>query len=149
MRKSWGLLEKILNGRKRIESRWYKNKYRPWGRIRAGETIYFKNSSEPVTARAEVKKVLQFEDLTPGRVWTILLKYGKADGLAEKQIPEFYQKFKDKRFCLLIFLKNPQKIKPFEINKAGFGAMSSWITIDSIKKITKGMFKKRAKGYIE
>ena len=34
-------------------------------------------------------------------------------------------------------LKNPQEIKPFEINKTGFGAMSAWITVDSISRIKK------------
>jgi len=33
MRKSWGLTDKILNGRKKIESRWYFVKYRPWDSI--------------------------------------------------------------------------------------------------------------------
>jgi len=43
--------------------------------------------------------------------------------------------FKDKKYCLLIFLKNPQKIKPFEINKFGFGAMCSWISVNNINTI--------------
>ena len=38
---------------------------------------------------------------------------------------------------MLIFLKSPVEIKPFEISKAGFGAMSAWITVDNILKIKK------------
>src|SRR3989338_5247075 len=120
MRKSWGLTQKILDGRKKIESRWYSIKYRPWDCIKEGETVYFKDSSEPVKLKAEVSRVIQFADLTPKRV---------------KEIPEFFERFKDKKYCMLIFLKNPQKIEPFEIDKTGFGSMSAWITVDSISKI--------------
>ena len=137
MRKSWGLTQKILNGQKKIESRWYLVKYRPWDGIKKGETIYFKNSGEPVRLKAKVDKVIQFANLNQKKVKEILNKYGKDDGLEKEKIPEFFERFKDKKYCTLIFLKNQQKIKPFEINKKGFGMMSAWITIDNISKIKK------------
>jgi ASC-1-like (ASCH) protein len=137
MRKSWGLTDKILNGRKKIESRWYSVKYKPWDRIKAGETVYFKDSGEPVKIKAEVSRVMQFADLTPKKVKEILDEYGDDDGLEKEKIPEFFERFKDKKYCLLIFLKNPVEIEPFEIDKTGFGAMSSWITVDDIAKIKK------------
>lgn len=62
MKKSWKLTEKILSGEKKIESRWYKSKRVPFGRISAGETVYFKDGGEPVTIKAEVEKVLQFSE---------------------------------------------------------------------------------------
>jgi len=43
--------------------------------------------------------------------------------------------FKDKKCCILVFLKNPQKVKPFSINKSGFGSMSSWMAVSNIKNI--------------
>ncbi|MDD5145090.1 MAG: hypothetical protein PHW72_03130 [Candidatus Pacebacteria bacterium] len=134
MRKSWGLLPKILKGEKKIESRWYKNKSVPWNKIKEGEIVYFKNSGEPVTLKTEVSKVLQFSDLNPNKVREILEKYGQKDGLGIDQLGNYYQIFKNKKYCILIFLKNPQKIKPFGINKKGFGLMSAWITTRSIKK---------------
>ncbi len=137
MRKSWGLTEKILDGRKKIESRWYSVKYKPWDGIKAGEIVYFKDSGEPVRIKAEVGKVIQFADLTPKRVREILDEYGKDDGIEPEKIPEFFERFKDKKYCVLIFLKNPAEIEPFNINKTGFGAMSAWIMIDDIFKIKK------------
>ena len=135
MRKSWGLTDKILNGKKKIESRWYSVKYKPWDSIKQGETVFFKDSGGPVRIKAEVSKVMQFADLTPKRVKEILDKYGKDDGIEKEKIPEFFKMFKNKKYCMLIFLKNPQGIEPFEIDKTGFGAMSAWITIDDISKI--------------
>ena len=137
MKKSWGLTQKILNGRKKIESRWYSVKYRPWDKIKKGEVIYFKDSGEPVKIKAEVSKVMQFSGLTPKKVKEILDKYGKDDGIKREKIPEFFQRFKNKKYYMLIFLKNPIKIKPFDIDKTGFGMMSAWITADKISKLKK------------
>jgi len=135
MRKSWGLLPKILSGRKTIESRWYKNRYSPWNKIEKGDIVYFKNSGEPVTIEVEVSKVVQYSDLTPVRVKEILSKYGTKDGLGIDELDKYYQMFKKKRYCLLVFLKNPRKINPFEIDKTGYGNMAAWISVDNINKI--------------
>lgn len=135
MKKSWGLLPKIFSGEKKIESRWYKSKHLPWGKIKPGERIFFKNSGEPVSLMAEVEKVLQFASLTPGKVRELLETYGKDDGISPAEIQSFWQRFKDKKYCLLIFLKNPQAVKPFEINKKGFGMMAAWITVENINQI--------------
>ena len=135
MRKSWGLTDKILNGQKKIESRWYSVKCSPWNKIKSGEIIYFKDSGEPVKLKAKVSKVVQFADLTPNRVKEILNKYSKDIGVEKKKNSEFFKRFKNKKYCILIFLKNPQEIKPFEIDKTGFGAMSAWVTVESVSKI--------------
>lgn len=137
MRKSWGLTGKILQGKKKIESRWYSVKRKPWDSIKRGETVYFKDSGEPVRMKAEVEKVMQFADLTPKKVKEILDVYGRDDGIEPEKVPEFFERFKDKKYCILIFFKNPQEIKPFEIDKTGFGVMSAWITIENLSKIKK------------
>ncbi len=137
MKKSWGLVPKILSGQKVIESRWYKVKYKPWNSIKKGDLVYFKNSGEPVSVKVAVSNVLQFSGLNPKKVKEILNKYAKQDGIDKNQIGKFYKLFKDKKYCLLIFLKKPIKVKPFEIDKSGFGAMSAWLTVENIGKIKK------------
>ena len=135
MQKSWGLTGKIATGQKTIESRWYNVKYAPWGKISPGDTIYFKNSGEPITIQAEAEKVLYFSDLTPDKVHIILERYGKDTGIEEPDIPKFFKMFKRKRYCILIYLKHAHRIQPFEINKQGFGTRSSWICVAHISKI--------------
>jgi ASC-1-like (ASCH) protein len=135
MKKSWKLTEKILSGEKKIESRWYMSKYPPWDKIKSGETIYFKDSGDPVKIKTEVEKVFQFDNLNSKKVKEILNKYGGKDGIAIEDIPKFFDLFKNKKYCMLIFLKNPKKIDPFEINKKGFGLMASWICIKNINRI--------------
>jgi hypothetical protein len=135
MRRSWGLTEKIVTGEKRIESRWYGTRYPPWDRIRPGETVYFKDSGGPVSVAAEVEKVLQISDLTRSRVRQVLDEYGAADGIQRDRTGYFYEQFKDKRYCLLIFLRNPRKVAPFGIDKRGFGMMAAWLCVDDIDRI--------------
>lgn len=135
MKKSWGLTQKILSGQKKIESRWYKSKHSPWGKIGKGDIVYFKDSGEPVSIKAEVEKVISFSDLIPEKVSEILDEYGNDDGIEEYKIKEFFELFKNKNYCLLIFLKNPEKVIPFEIDKTGFGMMSAWLSIENIDRI--------------
>ncbi|HEY1041594.1 MAG TPA: hypothetical protein VGE63_02620 [Candidatus Paceibacterota bacterium] len=132
MTKSWGLIPKILNGQKTIESRWYQTKRTPWNNVQVGDTVYFKNSGERVAAQATVAKVLQFEiaDLATARA--IIKTYGKdiclvnTDPAAWSRLP---------KYCILIFLSNPKSIKTFSIDKTGFGAGAAWITVKNISSI--------------
>ncbi|MEJ2348005.1 MAG: ASCH domain-containing protein [Patescibacteria group bacterium] len=135
MKKDWYFIKKILSGQKTIESRWYKSKYSPWGKIKRGEIVYFKNSGEPIIAKAKISKIIEFKELTPKKVKEILNKYWKKLGITKDEYASFYRIFKDKKYCVLIFLENPEKVKPFNINKKGFGAMASWLCVEDLKKI--------------
>ncbi|MFA4906849.1 MAG: ASCH domain-containing protein [archaeon] len=135
MKKSWHLTERILSGKKTVESRWYSSRRAPYGKIRPGETVYFKDSGEPVALKAKVRKVLEFSGLTPKKVREILSRYGKMDGLRKDEIPKFFGLFRSKKYCVLIFLSNPAKVKPFEIGKRGFGNMSAWICAPRIQAL--------------
>lgn len=117
MNKSFGnLIAKILSGEKRVESRWSKNKVAPWGRVKRGDRIYFKNSGGPVIAVAEVEKVRQFEK--------------KDFDEARKLFPASDKWVRGKNYCVLIWLKNPKRVKPFKINKSGFGSAAAWLCCD-------------------
>lgn len=135
MKKSWGLLPKILNGHKTIESRWLMNQSAPWGKVREGEMIYFKNAGEPVTAKATVSHVLEVDNLSPERINDILDFYGQDDGIEEIELPKFATRFGDKQYCVLIFLENIQAVEPFHIDKQGFGAQTAWLTVPSVHQI--------------
>jgi len=130
MRKSWGLTQKVLSGEKKIESRWYKTKRAPWDKISAGDVVFFKEGKF-VSVKADVESVLQFS-LTPEKVKEILDKYGGKIGAGD-----VYDLYKDKKYCILVFLKNPQKIEPFDINKKGFGLMSAWLTVEDVTSLRK------------
>jgi len=133
LKKEWKLDKKILSGEKTIESRWYKAKYPPWNRIKAGDVVFFKNSGEMVMLKADVEKVLQFDNLFVGKIKDILETYGKQ--ICIQNIPKAVEKLKDKRYCILIFLKNPQTIELFQIDKTGYGNACAWICVEDVEKI--------------
>jgi len=135
MRKSLGLTRKLLTGEKTIESRWYKNRYRPWDQIDVGDVVYFKDSGGPVTVKARVAEVLQFGNLNPEKVRGILAKYGGRLGVDSKDLDKYFEMFKGKRYCIIVFLTGVEAIEPFEIDKTGFGAMASWLVVDDIESV--------------
>jgi S-adenosylmethionine:tRNA-ribosyltransferase-isomerase (queuine synthetase) len=126
------LLEKVISKEKTIESRWYKTRRTPWNNIRKGDVIYFKNSGELITVKADVKDVLFFDKLNKELVLKILKKYGKAICMETLKYTDYYKK---KNYCILMFLENVREIKPFNIDKKGFGNACAWITLEDIKKI--------------
>ena len=132
--KKYKLLDKIISGEKTIESRWYVNRISPWNKIKKGEIVYFKNSGEPIIAKASVKKVLQF-DLKHTKVKDILSEFGKRIGFNSKDMNKWIEMYTNKNYCILMFLENSTKIKPFKIDKKGFGISSAWLCINNINKI--------------
>lgn len=132
MNKSWNLIPKILSGEKSIESRWYQTKRTPWDKVGVGDTVFFKNSGEPVVAKATVSEVMQFEINKIDDVVKIVDEYGKEICLVNNNPMTWGNLAK---YCILVFLKDPVPIKPFEIDKTGYGAMSAWITVDDVSKI--------------
>ncbi|HLX57648.1 MAG TPA: hypothetical protein VKR83_11540 [Ktedonobacteraceae bacterium] len=135
MTKAWGMIDKLATGQKSIESRWYNRKLAPWGKISPGESIYFKNVGEPVTLQAQVNKVSYFSDLIPQRVLSILEQYRGDLGIEPGQLPTFYERYRHKRYAILIFLKGVQHISPFEIDRTGYGAMSAWLCVENVDQI--------------
>lgn len=128
------LLQKILSGEKTIESRWYHAKVAPWDRIAVRETIYFKDSGEPVTVKATVARVEQFY-LPQTNVHELIQKQGRHIGFQEKKFPEIVAWCQKRKYGILIHLKDVQRIEPFAIDKTGYGLMAAWITVDDIALI--------------
>jgi len=128
------LLPKIISREKTIESRWYQTRRTPWNNICKGDVIYFKNAGELINVKANVKEVLFFDNLNKELVLKILKKYGEAICMETLDYTIYYEK---KNYCILMFLENVKEIKPFSINKKGFGSACAWITIKDIKKIIK------------
>jgi ASC-1-like (ASCH) protein len=126
---------RILTGEKTIESRWLASRRTPWNKTKEGDTLYFKQSGQPITAKTTITKIQEFEDLTPLRVWEVLLKYHKHIGLREEEVEDFYAKIKFKKYCVLIHLGAIEMIRPFDINKKGFGNQAAWINIEDIETI--------------
>jgi hypothetical protein len=133
MNPRWHLIDKVLRREKTVESRWYRTRRAPWGAISVGDVVWFKDAGKLVSARATVARVEQHE-LTPSGVISLLERHGGAIGVGA--IEHAYERYCDKRYCILIWLQDPRPVEPFAIDKRGFGNANAWLTIDHIKKIT-------------
>lgn len=138
MKPSWNLIPKIVSGQKTIESRWYKNKSAPWNRVTAGDTVWFKNAGGPVTARATVARVIFIDDPRSVKLITTAKKFGGCPGICfASDMQEISHWISGKRYGILLFLKHPQSVKPFHIDKTGFGAACAWMCVKRIRDVTK------------
>ncbi len=135
MKKSWGLIPKILDGTKVCESLWYKSKITPWDRIHPGDNLYFKDSGEPVTVKTKVTEILQYEIKDNDHALKIMKKHAKKD-LCLETIPEEIKNYiRNKNYAIFVFFDAVEKIEPFAIDKTGFGLMSAWITVNDVSKV--------------
>ncbi len=132
LNKSRKLLQLITSGEKTIESRWLVHKSAPWDKVKIGETIYFKESGEPVTVKTVAGDVKYFH-LPNESLKKLYDEYGTKIGFTSLEQLKKYAS--GKKYCVLVFLKNVEEIKPFDIDKSGFGIMSAWICIDDVKKL--------------
>jgi len=131
------LLADILRGAKTVESRWYVNKINPWNKIKEGHTTYFKESGCPVTVKARVSKVIQYENLNKETIQKIIQDYGEriSPNSSKKKMDEWVEKLLNKRYCVLIFLEGVEAVKPFDINKKGYGISCAWMCVGDIKSV--------------
>lgn len=137
MKSEWKLIPKIIDGIKTVESRWYKSKIAPWGRVKVGDTLYFKGSGGPVNTRAVVTKVAQYEIRTNIEAMQIMNKYALED-LGTKVLSDQIKNYiLNKKYAVFIHFGKVRKIAPFEINKKGFGTQCAWITVPSVDNIKK------------
>ena len=135
LKKDWKLLDRILSGEKRVESRWYIHKRDPWDKIKKGDVVFLKESGSPVSAKARVSKVLQFADLNRDKVDGLLREFSDVLGISDERFSSVRERLKKKRYGILIFLEDPRKIKPFHIDKRGFGLMSAWLCVEDITSL--------------
>ncbi|MFA6250285.1 MAG: ASCH domain-containing protein [Candidatus Shapirobacteria bacterium] len=136
MNRQAGLIDHILSGQKTIETRWYQNRITPYGRIAMGDIIYFKNSGGLIRAKALVSQVSQYAQLTIDKCQQIIDQYG-APGLIDIQNSRAASWAAGKNYAILIWLKDPVAIIPFNIDKRGFGSSAAWLTLPNIDTIKK------------
>jgi ASC-1-like (ASCH) protein len=136
MNPRWQLISKILSGQKTIESRWYRNRIAPWGKINAGDTIFFKDAGKLVTVKATVTEVRQQEIRTINEGIAISRQFIRQLCFSENALTDTYW-LQGKRYVILAFLGNPAPIEPFAVDKRGYGSACAWITVPDIKSLRK------------
>jgi ASC-1-like (ASCH) protein len=115
-------LDKILYGSKQIELRLTKSAVPPFGHVSVGDTLFFKESSGPVYAVAQVAAVKQLRNLTSAKISDLKTKYNHLI-LGND---EFWKLKSDCKFAVLLWLNNVRTIKPIRIYKKDWRA---WVVL--------------------
>ncbi|MEI6044449.1 MAG: ASCH domain-containing protein [Chloroflexota bacterium] len=116
------VLEKILSGKKTIESRFSRLKSLPFGQVGECDVIYFKLSGGPIMGKAQVAKVEEYENLTPGLVSGLAKRYQSELAISE----DFLVRKLESRFATLIFLKQVEQCEPWGYKQEG---RAGWIVL--------------------
>ena len=115
-------LQAILDGRKPVESRFWKTRRYAFGRVLPGDILFLKQSSGPVCGVATVEAVKNFENLTPEKITAIKRRYNHLVGGND----EHWQQRADCKFGLLVWLKDVRVIEPVRIKKKDWRA---WVVL--------------------
>jgi ASC-1-like (ASCH) protein len=115
-------LDMILEGRKRIESRFYKAKGHGFGRVFTGDKLFLKLSSGPVCATATVAAVKQFNNLTPEKI----LELRRQHNLDINGSEEYWRYKMDCTCGFLVWLRDVKTIEPVLIDKKDWRA---WVVL--------------------
>lgn len=116
-----GGAEKILSGKKTIESRFSKSKIVPFGAVSSGDLVFIKPSGGQIIGQFRVIKVIYMDGLTKEDIEEIKGKYGK-----EIATDEAYWKGKNNaKYATLIFIGNSSRfitspIKPIKKDLRGW-----------------------------
>jgi ASC-1-like (ASCH) protein len=73
-----GMVPGLLDGRKRVESRFARQRRLPYGCVSPGDQIHFKVSGANIIGHAPVTGVREFDDLTPAAVESLRRQYNCA-----------------------------------------------------------------------
>lgn len=118
-------LNLILNHQKTIESRFSKDRRRPYKKVKEGDIILLKASGGPISGIAYVD-FTKFFELSDTPIKTIKSKYGKQ---MQIQDPAFWEECSRKSFATLIGLKHVTEIPPLQFIKRDRNA---WISFSDV-----------------
>lgn len=117
--------EKILLGKKTIESRFSKRKNPPYGTISSGDIVYIKPSGQDPIGQFRVKKVIFYNGLEIGDFGAIREKYGKELAVDEA----YWEAHKGARYGTLIFISQSSRFitAPIKIPKKD---LRGWVVLN-------------------
>ena len=123
-------INKILNKKKVIESRFCKNRISPHHKVAPGEVVYLKVSGGNIVASFEIERVLFFDNLNQKTISKIKEDYNSFIDASDN----YWDKKRDSCYGTLIYIKNPKEIEPIKIYKRDRRA---FVTSENIKEFLK------------
>lgn len=112
----------LLDGKKKIESRFSINKISPYGKIFAGDIVLVKKGGGPVVAIFIAGEIKFFSGLNVNKLKTIETEYSNL--ICSDVDPLFWKNRENSKFATLIEVRLVKEITPFLINKSDRTAWS-------------------------
>jgi hypothetical protein len=126
-------LKKILEDQKTMIIRGATGKKLPYGRVFEGDILYFieNNGDGMIKAKAIVKSVFNSEKMTIEESKKLIINNQSKLNLTDIQ----FKKWSEKKYLVLIEIKNIEKIDHFFIDKSNYGNMDDWLPVENINSI--------------
>lgn len=115
-------MESILAGRKVVEVRLSVNRCAPYGKVAAGDVVYFKERGGAVRVRAVVSRVEEFEGLTPRRVRGLARRYS---GPADARGAAYWRVKERARYGTMVWLGMVREVARVPVPRRLYGA--AWV----------------------
>lgn len=117
--------EKILQGKKTIESRFSRAKSVPFGAVGSGDLVYIKPSGKDIIGEFRVRKVIFFDGLSPKDLDYIKKEYG--EGLAVEE--NYWEGKANSKYGTLIFIGDSSRFitSPIRIPKSD---LRGWVVLN-------------------
>jgi ASC-1-like (ASCH) protein len=123
-------LEKIIKGERTLEPVFNREKRAPFKAVNVDDTVYFKIKDGFAIAKAKVKKVENFDNLTPQTAAELIEEH--KEEIRPTNI--MFERDIYKKYATLIWFDKLYEIKPFRVKRNNINP-STWCSVEDINKV--------------
>jgi hypothetical protein len=126
-------LEMLEAGSKTMIIRGAAGRKMPYGRVAAGDVLYFvlNNGGGQVRACGKVRVVFNSGEMAPEESARLVQANQLKLQLTEAQ----RRRWSAKRYLILIEVEDVTRVEPFAIDRSGYGNMDDWLPVGSVKLV--------------
>lgn len=126
-------MEALIAGTKTMIIRGAAGRKLPFGRVNAGDTLYFigNDGEGKVKAKADVTGVYNSDKMSEDESVALVEKNQDKLKLTDKQ----FKRWAGKRYIVLVEVGNVKAIEPFGIDKSSYGNMDDWLPVGNINDV--------------
>lgn len=126
-------IQKLLSAEKKMVIRGAAGRKMPYGKVEAGDVLYFMNNNAEgmVKAKAQVKDVFNSEKMTNEESSALVEINQDKLRLTDRQ----FKRWAGKRYIVLIEVEDVIQVEPFSIDKSSYGNMDDWLPVGDIESV--------------